>query len=815
MHPTNDCLRAPVPLGELIHMARVVRGMSQSELADRANITQSQLSRLERETTADPSFTVICRLADSLGVSLGSLTSTDSERLLTELAQTGGPAAVHTPSAVIGHAMLGGGPVRLNRLGGTGAGHLLIVGDANTGKSTAAEVEALRLAAQGVPVSVIHSSSGGYQTLRSVAHLRPRDETMSLAEFAYGEWELSTDVERLVRTAAEQQTRTQRLIVVDTPNSLRSADDLVSSIRHASATGAMFTVCLNAPVTEQDVADVRALAAVCRYALLLGTAGRGTARHLAALYELGEWNERWLTAASAGHALLVHDRDLRGQVRIEHSDPTLVPGRRRRPQFARDVENAPPSADRPEVISLGTLGDSEGNPIGMRGADTDANLAIVGASGTGKTEQIKHIAVDLAKAGHPLLVLDTRGILTNELAALLCEHVGHRADDIIIADLTSRAQHVSFNPLDVSSHEHIEPVVESVLEMMATQMQLGAQAPRAVNLASQAIGALCEANLHLKDPETKCTLLHIVTFFLDPEFRRLVLEFSTNPTIKENFDPERGPFEQMSEKQQAEMAMPIIRAIQPIGNSPTYARVFSTSENRLDIPQLLEGGRIVLVRLANYAHQLKIAGMAATLLTTQFYARATTSNRPGPRLIIDSAHEIVSANRLTDLIANGRRYARGLITSWQGVDDDALKLLDHTRSLIVASMDVKSAQLLAAHLDAHGRVTAGDIVDLPSYHRYMNVVVPEESGGTRLSGVFSAGTLKPLVADKRGTRAVRERIAARSQVFTVPDDPERHSHRVENIKGALGELWRQRALDSGFRIPDLDVDPDDESWSGS
>jgi hypothetical protein len=495
------------------------------------------------------------------------------------------------------------------------------------------------------------------------------------------------------------------------------------------------------------------------------------------------------------------------------------------------------------LIPLGLMnaGSEDEQCFGMRVDELDKHLYLSGRTGTGKSETLKWLIFGCAKAGYPIVVIDPHGQLYEDILNMLVVNVPERMNDILGCDLSDADYPVALNPLDVTHFEQVEPTVQSVLEMMATQMQLGAQAPRAVNLASQAIGALCEANLHLKDPETKCTLLHIVTFFLDPEFRRLVLEFSTNPTIKENFDPERGPFEQMSEKQQAEMAMPIIRAIQPIGNSPSFAAVFSAGENRLDFGKLINDRKIVLVKLARFSHQKKIGELIGSLIVPWIMGDVENFGRKkdpetgvtrgaGCRVFVDEAQTLIGpTSSVPELLAEARKYDLGLCFANQFLSQldprIIMSTLANTGSKLSLALDPASSVRMANSISPNTRaVTAGDIAELPNFHYYANVLLPSDAGGTGGSGPFSSKCLPMMNCDLTPEhKRLREHVKARSRKLLCNDRDEileKRQHLVENIKGALGELWRERAdhvqVDplgggDGFSL-DLDKDAEGDAW---
>ncbi|WP_147533169.1 helix-turn-helix domain-containing protein [Bacillus marasmi] len=60
-------------IGNIINELRKKKGLSLSELADRAKISKSYLSNIERNLNQNPSIQVMQKLANVLGVDLNSL----------------------------------------------------------------------------------------------------------------------------------------------------------------------------------------------------------------------------------------------------------------------------------------------------------------------------------------------------------------------------------------------------------------------------------------------------------------------------------------------------------------------------------------------------------------------------------------------------------------------------------------------------------------------------------------------------------------------------------------------------------------------
>jgi hypothetical protein len=394
---------------------------------------------------------------------------------------------------------------------------------------------------------------------------------------------------------------------------------------------------------------------------------------------------------------------------------------------------------------------------------------------------------------------------------MLVRNCPERANDIIVCDLSNGDFPVALNPLDVQTEEEIEPTVQSIMEMLAKNMNLGTSAPRAVSYAQQALNALCEANLAIKDPDTKCTLLHVVRFFIDRDFRHLVMQLCENVTVKEMFDPENGPYEAMTDKQQSEHMQPLLRAFQPLGTSQSFSAVFSSARNQLDFGELISKKKIVLVKLAQFSHQKKIGEFVGSLILPWLLSSMDDWGRKkdaesgefsgrGCRVFIDEAQTLIGpGSSAIELLAGARKWDLGLISTSQypsQFDKSVLEaLLANTNSKICLKLDPSESLPLAKSIaGVGGKVSPGDIADLPNFHYYANIMLPTfESGanGAASSGAFSAACLPPIACELDDElKALRQKVLDRSHnaVCNRKEDAVNRIQQLEDIKAAIGQL---------------------------
>lgn len=423
------------------------------------------------------------------------------------------------------------------------------------------------------------------------------------------------------------------------------------------------------------------------------------------------------------------------------------------------------------MIPLGK--NSHDQTVALSSGVMDQHVFVAGRTGTGKSEFLKHLVSGVAKTDMPIMVLDAAGGVVDDVIDLITSEVPERAKDVVLLDFSKEEDPPAFNVLDVHHKDQIEPTVSAVLETVDKMMNWGGSAPRAQSLLSQALHALCEANLAMNTENElvangplatklyKSNLLHVPVFFTDTEFRQLVVSFSSNLTVRETFDPTNGPFETLPTKQQQEYAMPLIRAFRALATAPGYKDVFSCSDNKINWPDLINANSIILVKGSRFSHQ-RISGEFATSLvlnsalsTMDDWGRkkdpdtGAISGR-GLRLFIDEAPQLIGArSSVPQLLAEARKWDLG-ITSFcqypQQFDENIMKaIMANTANKITFALDPASSLNIVKSISGPtDKLKASDISELPNFHFYANTLVPQDGGGKAPSGPFGAKALEPI-----------------------------------------------------------------------
>ena len=206
---------------------------------------------------------------------------------------------------------------------------------------------------------------------------------------------------------------------------------------------------------------------------------------------------------------------------------------------------APPALPRftegdPDVIPLGHIGGERGKQlVGARTADTFFTY-IAGRSRYGKTETAIAQFVHLVRCGHGGLFLDPHGDALERIKPYLAEpKLARRVVEIDVG--TGGGWSLpGWNLFELrgASTAAVEARVEAVVDAFASTMQWSEQSTRAINLTTQAAGALAHA-ARVLPPELSSTIFQIPTLLSDERWREAVLPFL--PKASQRFWLDRFP----------------------------------------------------------------------------------------------------------------------------------------------------------------------------------------------------------------------------------------------------------------------------------
>ena len=253
---------------------------------------------------------------------------------------------------------------------------------------------------------------------------------------------------------------------------------------------------------------------------------------------------------------------------------------------------APPSLPtfeeaKAELIPLGWVSGEGGRRIvGVRTADTFFTY-IAGRTRYGKTETAIAQFVHLVRCGHGGLFLDPHRDALERIRPYLTEpEVAERVVEIDVGSSGTRNL-PGWNLFELGGKDAtaVEARVEAVVDAFASTLQWGDQSTRAINLTTQAAGALAHV-ARVLPPELAPTIFQLPTLLSNEAWREAALPFL--PRAAQDFWTERFPL--LAE----EAITPVTNLVDRLRAAPPITGLLGQSKSTYRVREAMDRGLIVL-----------------------------------------------------------------------------------------------------------------------------------------------------------------------------------------------------------------------------
>lgn len=458
-----------------------------------------------------------------------------------------------------------------------------------------------------------------------------------------------------------------------------------------------------------------------------------------------------VSTAELGEMAKIPDKETNtGSVYIDYGKRTAVP---REPFIVEDPLNPPPG-----MLPMGEIyvGSRRHCAIAQPIKGLNTHMYICGTTGSGKSTLTEWYTYGLAKQGKCVFLIDPHGTLVDNVVDNILAFAPERADDVLILDFGDLKYPISFNPLAITSANQIEPTVQAVKEMILKMLNLNPDsAPRAVQYVEKTVWCLCEVNLHALSGHRNLALnlLDVPEFLTNTEFRHLCVQFSQNLTVRSNFLPPNGIYEQLGERAQMDHVMPVLRAFDSLSTKDSFGNIFGQSENTIDFARWVREQKLVLMKLPAIASDSSVATFIGAMATPMLIGSLSSwghEEHLSAYLIIDEFQNYAT-DSFEALLAQTRKhglYGIAINQIPQALPPVVLRgVQSNTQSKISMRLDpqaVKAVSDFIASGEAYPRTD--DIVGLDNFWGWANL-----SYGSTKSGPFLfKGLAPPLDDDGKG-----------------------------------------------------------------
>lgn len=371
----------------------------------------------------------------------------------------------------------------------------------------------------------------------------------------------------------------------------------------------------------------------------------------------------------------------------------------------------------------------EGKVFGIRRADRRHHMYVIGKTGTGKTTLLKTMIRQDIDAGRGLAVFDPHGDMVEDLVTMIPPE---RRDDLVYFNVPDPNLDFGYNPLANVPPEKRSLVASGVLEVFK-KLWIDSWGPRLEHLLRNALLALVEI------PEA--TLEDVLRLLEDRAYRRRVCERISNRRVRDVWLHE---YEDYPVRLRGEAAAPIQNKVGAFLADPVIRAILTERKKRLDLRQIMDEGKILLVNLAKGKIGEDSAALLGALLVSGIEVAALSradqseEKRCDFYIYLDEFQSFTTLS-LASMLSELRKYRVSMVLAHQYLTqlDERVRdaILGNAGTLIAFRVGLWDAEILEKEFWPEFR--AEDLVQLPNHHIYLKLMIKG-----RVSRPFSGGTVQ-------------------------------------------------------------------------
>lgn len=396
--------------------------------------------------------------------------------------------------------------------------------------------------------------------------------------------------------------------------------------------------------------------------------------------------------------------------------------------FGMDLSTSrqlPPTPDVPRrglVLAQSNYPDMKDRPLALRQADRLKHVWLLGPTGTGKSTLIANMAIQDARAGYGLVVVDPKTDLCDDILARLPDN---RLDDVMVLNPAGTDQPIGFNILQAAHDEHSrELVVDNVVRIFA-EVWKASFGPRTTDVLRNTLLTLTATRAA---DGSAFTLAEAAPLLENPTFRRFV---TTQPAVPESVRTFWQTYETMSAGQRAQTIGPSLNKLRALTTRTSLRLILGQSEG-LDVGDVFTKRRILLVSLNKGVVGGETAALLGSLLVASLWnaalkraAIAPAARRPVWAYLDEFQDVLRISSDIADALSQARALGLGLVLAHQylGQLPPALQtaVISTVRSSVTFQLDRDDAKSLEQRFLPD--LTADDLMGMRAYEAVLRLCI--------------------------------------------------------------------------------------------
>jgi energy-coupling factor transporter ATP-binding protein EcfA2 len=316
----------------------------------------------------------------------------------------------------------------------------------------------------------------------------------------------------------------------------------------------------------------------------------------------------------------------------------------------------PPPPDLPRkgfVVAHSNYSEMTSRPLALKQADMLHHLHLLGPTGSGKSTLIENLALQAARRGDGMFVVDPKADLCEEILARLPED---RTEDVMTVNPAATDRPIGFNLLQSAQDEHARELVVDDVVHICSEVWASSFGPRSADVLRNTLLTLTAT----KAPDGSAfTLAEVAPTLENPTFRRFV---TAQPGVPESVRSFWIAYDAMSAGERRQIIGPSLNKLRAL-TTRTSLRLMLGQSKGLDVADVFTKRRILLASLnkgivgtetAQLVGALLVAGLRNAALRRAAIPRE--ARRPA-WAFLDEFQDVL---RMGGDLADGLAQARGL-----------------------------------------------------------------------------------------------------------------------------------------------------------
>jgi hypothetical protein len=350
---------------------------------------------------------------------------------------------------------------------------------------------------------------------------------------------------------------------------------------------------------------------------------------------------------------------------------------------------------------------------------------LIGMTGTGKSTSMLSMLLQDLEQGRGVFLIDPHGDLAEDLLVRLPRR---RQPDLILIDLADRERPVPLNLLAWKTLVERDIIID---ELLASLLRIYRDPQMFGPIFETNFRAMLKLLMGDRPRASNFTLLEFPKLYLNEHFRKRLVKQTGEDEVKdfiEELERVRG------ENSLSNLAPYVTNKFARFLQDPQMRRILGHGAMALDFSEVLETGKVVIVKLARGQFGASVADLLASHLVARVrlaaMARAALprERRTPYFLYVDEFGSIARDENFSRLLSEARKYGLGLVLSTQYAaqlrdpdahHDNLAAVLGNAGTVISFRVGVEDARLLEPVFAP--AVSALDLAECPNFEGYMRL----------------------------------------------------------------------------------------------